>query len=122
MKTTLVIIMTLMLSVMQPIAATAYYRENNDKISYDVHSHPKQDHQGYIDIPSDEDYNYIVGDKPGVILGYKVNTIKDIDFCGRPQFIKRAKQYIIFYNSNEVLYEKDFNRYKNIVRKINKSK
>ena len=70
----------------------------------------------------DEDYNYIVGDKPGVILGYKVNTIKDIDFCGRPQFIKRAKQYIIFYNSNEVLYEKDFNRYKNIVRKINKSK
>ena len=96
--------------------------ENNDKISYDVHSHPKQDHQGYIDIPSDEDYNYIVGDKPGVILGYKVNTIKDIDFCGRPQFIKRAKQYIIFYNSNEVLYRQDFNEYKTVIRKINKSK
>ena len=44
MKTTLVIIMTLMLSVMQPIAATAYYREYNGNIS----SNLWQDNQGTV--------------------------------------------------------------------------
>ena len=92
--------------------------ENNDIISYDVHSHPEQNVSGYNEGPSVEGKKYVVGNMPGVLLGYDVKTYITNGYLGKETY-KSVKRTIIFYNSNEVLYRQEYDKFKKTIKNIN---
>ena len=97
--------------------------ENNDKISYDVHSHPEQKSNETEYYPttklSDDDKNSIVGNMPGVILGYEYKPIYPSNQIGG---YPKAERYraIMFFNSYGPIARYEYNIYKKSVKKINK--
>ena len=93
--------------------------ESNDMISYDVHSHPEQNVSGYNEGPSVDDKKYVVGNMPGVLLGYDVKTYITNGYLGKETY-KSVKRTIIFYNSNEVLYRQEYDKFKKTIKNINK--
>ena len=95
--------------------------DKNDKTSYDVHSHPEQNQENIQStvVPSNEDVNNLVGNMPGVLLGYDVKTYITNGYLGKETY-KSVKRTIIFYNSNEVLYRQEYDKFKKTIKNINK--
>ena len=98
--------------------------ENNDIISYDVHSHPEQKQENIQStaVPSDEDVKNLVGNMPGVILGHYYQNIPITNQIGGSKIVKHRA--IGFYNSSGAITRNNYNfdSYKRTINKINKYK
>lgn len=87
----------------------------NDKISYDVHSHPEQKVKDDTVTPSPTDMENVVGNMPGVLLGFDVKTFETVDFYRKNSY-RKVTRYIVIFDKLGILHRTSFESFKKAVQ------